>query len=56
MLVKGKKGESLAPEPAIKDVKGKRSYWMEKREVSMEKQEDIPGRWKSQRGSQQCPI
>ena len=25
------------------------AYWMEKREVSMQKQEEIPGRWKSQR-------
>ena len=39
MLVKGKKGESAAPEPAIKDGKGKRSCLLDgEKKVSMQKQ------------------
>ena len=54
VLVKGEKVESEAPESAIR---GKRSCLLDgQKKVSTEKQEEIPGRWKSQRGSQQCPI
>ena len=45
VLVKGKKGESPAPEPVIK---GKRSFLLDGEKISIhEKQKDIPGRWKS---------
>ena len=48
VLVKGKKGESPAPEPAIK---GKRCCLLDgEKKVSMKKQKEIPGRRKSQRG------
>ena len=48
--VKRNKDGSLESESVIKDDKEKESAcWMEKKEVSMQKQEFIPGGWKSQR-------
>jgi len=57
VLVKGKKGESPAPEPAIKDGKGKRSCLLdgEKRSVHAKARGDSWEMEKSE-GSQQCPI
>ena len=57
VLVKGKKGESPAPEPAIKDGKGKRSCLLggEKRSVHAKARGDSWEMEKSE-GSQQCLI
>ena len=54
VLVKGKKGESTAPEPAIK---GKRSCLLdgEKRSVHGKSKGDSR-KMKNSKGSQQCPI
>ena len=57
VLVKGKKGESPAPEPAINDCKGKRSCLLdgEKRSVYA-KERGYSWELKKSEGSQQCPI
>ena len=51
VLVKGMKDESPAPEPLIKDGRGRKKYscWMEERKVSIQIQVVIPVGWTSQR-------